>query len=200
MARRAVRSGADVHPSAETRCCLYTTAELQAVLDAMADQVAARWPPDRPPVVIGILRRGAPLADRLVERLVERHQLPAPMRLDLSVKRYADDLRLLYPETRLDEGAPFAEADLAGRSLLLVDDVLYSGHSMARVVAHLLNRRPAEIRIATLVDRGVARLPIRADVVGVRLQVPPGSIVECHVPPYEPDFRIERVRPAPDGA
>lgn len=189
-----------MNPSAEARCCLYTTAELEAVLDAMADQVAARLPPEGPPVVIGILRRGAPLADRLVRRLMQRHRLPAPVRLDLSVKRYADDLRLLYPETRLDEGAPFAEADLAGRSLLLVDDVLYTGHSMARVVGHLLHRHPAEIRIATLVDRGVARLPIHADVVGVRLQVPQGSIVECHVPPYEPDFRIDLVRSAAAGA
>lgn len=184
-----------MNPSAATRCCLYTTAELQAVLDSMADQVAARLPPGPPPVVIGILRRGAPLADRLVERLVQRHRMAAPLRLDLAVKRYADDLRLLYPETRLDEGAQLAEADLAGRPLLLVDDVLYTGHSMARVVAHLLHRRPAEIRIATLVDRGVTRLPIRADAVGVHLQVPPGAIVECHVPPYEPEFRIELVRP-----
>jgi len=45
-----------------------------------------------------------------------------------------------------------------------------------------------------LVDRNVARLPIRADIVGIRLQVAPPDIVECHVPPYERDFAVELVR------
>ena len=54
-------------------------------------------------VIIGILRRGAPLAERLVEILVKKYALPNPLRLDLSVKRYADDLTILYPETKLTE-------------------------------------------------------------------------------------------------
>ena len=47
---------------------------------------------------------------------------------------------------------------------------------------------------AVLADRHVAQLPIRADVVGVHLQVAPPDVVECHVPPYEPLFQIELLR------
>lgn len=180
-----------------TRSLLYTDTELQAMMDAMAGQVAAWLRPGRRLVVIGILRRGAPLADRLCERLAQRHGVPRPLRLDLAVKRYADDLTLLHPETRLDESAQIAELDLTDHSLLVVDDVLYTGHSMLKVVSYLAQKQPAEIRVATLVDRCVTRLPVHADVVGARLQLAPGSIVECHVPPYEPDFRIELVRPEP---
>lgn len=184
-----------MHPPTQVRTCLYEAAALETVLQAMASQVAARLRPQQPLAVIGILRRGAPLAQRLTDLLVQRHGIAAPLRLDLSVKRYADDLTLLYPETRLDEQAGHADLDLRGHSLLLVDDVLYSGHSLLRVLQYLAGRQPEQILVATLVDRCVARLPVHADVVGVRLEVAPGSIVDCHVPPYEPDFRIDLVLP-----
>jgi len=184
-----------MHASAQVRSCLYDRAELDAVLDAMARQVAARLQPQQRLAVIGILRRGAPLAQRLTELLVQRHGIEPPLRLDLAVKRYADDLTLLYPETRLDEQAGHAELDLSGHSLLVVDDVLYTGHSLLRVLQYLAGKQPAQIRVAVLADRCVARLPVHAEVVGVRLEVAPGSIVDCHVPPYEPDFRIDLVLP-----
>lgn len=183
--------------AAPSRSRLYATAELEALIDAMAGQVAAGLRPGQPLVVIGILRRGAPLADRLTERLVQRHGVAPPLRLDLSVKRYADDLTLLYPETRLDESAQLAELDLTDHHLLVVDDVLYTGHSLLKVVAYLARKHPAQIRVATLVDRCVASLPVHADVVGARLQVAPGAIIECQVPPYEPVFQIEWVQTEP---
>ncbi len=173
------------------RSCLLSPVELEAVLDAMACRVAALLQPGQRLAVIGILRRGAPLADRLADRLVRVHGLAPPLRLDLAVKRYADDLTLLFPETKLDENARLAELDLTDYSLLVVDDVLFSGHSLLKVVAYLARKHPGEIRVAVLVDRCVSRLPVHADVVGARLEVAPGSVIDCHVPPYEPDFRIE---------
>ena len=50
--------------------------------------------------------------------------------------------------------------------------------------------------VAVLVDRCVATLPLHADVVGLRLQVAPGHIIECHVPPYETDFSLQLLQPA----
>ena len=80
--------------------------------------------------------------------------------------------------------------------MLIVDDVLYLGHSLARVVTYLSQRGAPTIRAAVLADRCTTRLPVRADIVGVRLQVAAGDVVECNVPPYEPTFRIELLRPA----
>lgn len=184
----------------EVRACLYDTAELSTVLDRMASQAAALLHgDDRVAVavaVVGILRRGAPLADMLAERLVRQHQWAGPLRLDLQVKRYADDLQLLYPETRLTEQAQHRALDLSGHTVLLVDDVLYTGHSIAKVLPYLLAKKPAALRVVCLADRCTVRLPVHADVVGVHLAVAPSDIVECHVPPYEPEFRIELVKPA----
>lgn len=177
------------------RSCLFNEAELHRVLQAMAAELAPWVRSCQQVTLIGVLRRGAPLADALAAQLVSEQGCEPPLRLDLRVKRYADDLTLLYPETHLEEDPRQAELDLSGRHVLVVDDVLYSGHSILKVVEHLARKRPASIRVATLVDRCITRLPIRADVVGVRLQIAEGGIVECHVPPYEPEFQIVWVPP-----
>jgi len=177
------------------RTCLYDTAQLEAVIDGMACDAAGLLTGRQKVVVIGVLRRGGPLADRLTKIMVRRFGVAPPMRLDLSVKRYADDLTLLYPETRLTEDARHASLDLGGFTVLLVDDVLFSGNSLLRAVEYLARKRPAEIRVVTLVDRGVTRLPIRTDVVGVRLDIAPPDIIECNVPPYEAEFKIELLQP-----
>lgn len=177
-----------------TRLCAYDEQQLAVVLDGMARRLAGRLSGDHETVMVGILRRGVPLASLLAERLCKLGVRPV-QRLDLKVKRYADDLTLLYPETLLSESDFGAGVDLSGRTVVVVDDVLYRGHSLLRVVQYLAQRGAAEIRSVVLVDRGVSQLPIHADVTGIRLDLAPGSIVEVHVPPYETDFCVELVMP-----
>jgi pyrimidine operon attenuation protein/uracil phosphoribosyltransferase len=88
--------------------------------------------------------------------MIKRFGVLPPLRLDLSVKRYADDLTLLYPETKLTEDASHEALDLRAYTLLVVDDVLYTGHSLLKVVDYLARKGPAEIRVAVLADRGCA--------------------------------------------
>lgn len=182
-------------PVPGSRTLLYDAAALAGVLDAMAWQAAA-WLDTRPQAQLaGILRRGAPLARMLqqrLHRLLPGRELPL---LELRIQRYADDLRLLHPDTLLTESPQQAALDLRGAALLVVDDVLYQGFSSLRAVDYLLRKGAAEIRTAVLVDRGVTRIPLRADIVGLRLEIAPGDVIECHVPPYEDDFCIELLRP-----
>ena len=177
------------------RFCLYDTFALQGVLDHMAAQAATFLAGEADPILLGILRRGMPLAEMLQERLKSKHSLDVPC-YGLRLKRYADDLTLLHPETELTENAEFSARDLSRATVLVVDDVLYEGHSLARVLAYLSRRGAPVIRIAVLADRCVAKLPIRASIVGVKLQVAAGDVVECNVPPYEEAFRIELLRPS----
>lgn len=181
------------HPPG-TRFLAYTPSQMQAVIDGMARQAMRLLIGQEKIAVIGVLRRGAPLADMLMQSLSRQFNLPQPLRLDLKVKRYADDLKLLHPETRLTESAGQAELDLSGYTLIVVDDVLYTGSSLLRVIEWLNAKSPRAIHTAVLADRHVTQLPIRADIVGVHLQVAPGDVVECHVPPYEPLFQIELLR------
>ncbi len=177
------------------RICLYDRAALLPVLDRMASTAAVLLSGADDPLLLGILRRGAPLAEMLQSRLAEQHAMDVP-RYALKLARYADDLALLHPETQLVENAEFSARDLSRASVLVVDDVLWLGHSLARVSTYLSQRRVAVIRAAVLVDRCATRLPVHADLAGVRLQLAPGDVVECHVPPYEDELEIELLRPA----
>ncbi len=182
-------------PPPGTRFTVYAPHQMQALIERMADQAVPLLAAHDQTAIVGVLRRGAPLADRLADALGQRFDRRGVVRLDLKIKRYADDLRLLYPQTHLSETPGLARADLEGRTILLVDDVLYTGHSLFRAVEWLNRKHPAAIHCAVLAHRQVAQLPVRADVVGAHLQVAPGDVVECHVPPYEPEFKIELLRP-----
>lgn len=173
--------------------CLYDAAELDRVVQAMALRAASLLPSGQG-ALVGILRRGEPLARMLQQQLAQLTDQPELPLYALKVKRYADDLRILHEQTALTENPQLAELDLLDTPLLVVDDVLYQGHSLMRTCAYLAQLGAAQVRTAVLVDRCVCQQPLHADIVGVRLQVAPEDVVECHVPPYESDFRIEVLR------
>lgn len=184
----------DIAPSG-TRTCLYQTAQLDAVLDNMAWQAAGFLTTKQRIMIVGILRRGAPLAEMLHKKLINQFDLADISLMNLQIKRYADDLTLLHPETKLTENPMQASLDLRDTTILVVDDVIFRGHSMLRAVEYLARKSAAEIRTAVLVDRGANKLPVRVDVAGVRLDVAPPDIIECNVPPYETEFKIDLLKP-----
>ena len=178
-----------------SRYTLYDTPDLDAVLDHMAWQAASLLTARKKILVVGILRRGAPLAAMLHDRLLRNFNLGNMTLLNLQIKRYADDLTLLHPETKLTENPEHVNLDLSDTTVLAVDDVMYRGHSMLRAVEYLASKQAAEIRTVVLVDRGAAKLPVRTDIIGVCLDVAPNDIIECNVPPYEESFKIDLLRP-----
>jgi pyrimidine operon attenuation protein/uracil phosphoribosyltransferase len=177
--------------TAERRFRLYDRAATELLLDGMARALAPRIVDPPSSVLIGIRRRGAPLADAIAARLATHHGVPRLRRLDLKIKRYSDDLHLLHPDTQLTEEGPDVAAAVHGRHVVLVDDVLYQGHSLLRGVRWLVDSGARSVRTALLVDRGIASLPIHADVVGATLRIPDEAVVECNVPPFEPELAID---------
>ena len=175
---------------------LYSSADLEAVVDDIARQAVVLLDAT-PTVLLGMLRRGAPLVDRLLARMRVHAPWAEVARLDLMVKRYADNLELLHPDTALE--AP-ADCQLAGRRVIVVDDVLYQGYSLFRVFEWLATQKPAHVHAAVLVDRQRHRMPTRADIVGVTLKIAPDDVIECNVPPYEADFAVDLWRPRATSA
>ena len=170
---------------------LYSDVELELVIDDMARQAAALLDAT-PTVLLGMLRRGAPLADRLLARIRVHAPWAEISRLDLKVKRYADNLELLHPDTALE--APNG-ANLMNRRVIVVDDVLYQGYSLMRVFEWVGTQKPAHVHAAVLVDRQRHRMPLRADIVGITMKIAPDDVIECNVPPYESDFAVDLWRP-----
>ena len=124
-------------------------------------------------LLLGIPSRGVPLAERIAERIasVEGYDVPVG---SLDVTMYRDDLRMKPARALLPTQIPSGGID--GRTVVLVDDVLFSGRTI-RAALDALNDigRPKAVRLAVLVDRGHRELPIRADFVGKNL---PTSLVE----------------------
>ncbi|HET7479725.1 MAG TPA: bifunctional pyr operon transcriptional regulator/uracil phosphoribosyltransferase PyrR [Rubrobacteraceae bacterium] len=112
--------------------------------------------------LVGVLTRGVPLARRISENIRQFEGLEIPVgSLDITLHR--DDLGGDEPQVHRSD-IPF---DVAGRTVVLVDDVLYTGRTARAAMDALLEMgRPAAIRLAILVDRGHRELPIRADYVG----------------------------------
>lgn len=175
---------------AEQPVLMYDTQALARVLNAIAAGLAQRLHGRSAVTLVGIRRRGAPLADALLSRLRPRLAGVDLARLDLLVKRYADDLTLLHPKTLLTEAPEHASIDLSQRTVVLIDDVLYQGFSLNKALQYLLGKGAHDVITVVLVDRVCATLPVHADIAGLKLQVAPGHVVECHVPPFEEDFAI----------
>ena len=117
--------------------------------------------------LIGIQRRGVPLAHRIAEAIREHEGTVVPVGA-LDITFYRDDLSLVAQQP-IVKGTqiPF---DLNGATVVLVDDVLYTGRTIRSAMDALIDfGRPQAIRLAVLVDRGHRELPIRPDYVGKNL-------------------------------
>ena len=123
--------------------------------------------------LVGVLTRGVPLARRISANVRQFEGLELPVgSLDITLHR--DDLEKEDPEVR-GSSVPF---DVTGKTVILVDDVLYTGRTARAAMDALLELgRPAAIRLAILVDRGHRELPIRADYVGKNVPTARGERV-----------------------
>lgn len=112
--------------------------------------------------LVGVLTRGVPLAHRIAENIRTFEGIDVPVgSLDITLHR--DDLEGQDPEVK-GSRVPF---EVTGKTVVLVDDVLYTGRTARAAMDALLELgRPAAIRLAVLVDRGHRELPVRADYVG----------------------------------
>ena len=115
--------------------------------------------------IVGILRKGAPLARRLADAIARIEGTPVPVG-DLDISLYRDDFRTYQPKVGTTQ-IPF---DIEGKRLILVDDVAFTGRTVRAALGPLVDLgRPAVTQLAVLVDRGHRELPIRPDYVGKNL-------------------------------
>ncbi|MDQ6793664.1 MAG: bifunctional pyr operon transcriptional regulator/uracil phosphoribosyltransferase PyrR [Chloroflexota bacterium] len=150
--------------------------------------------------LIGIQRRGVPLARRIAESIKEHEGAVIPVGA-LDITFYRDDLSLVAQQPVVKgTDLPF---DLNGLTVVLVDDVLYTGRTIRAAMDALVDfGRPQAIRLAVLVDRGHRELPIRADHVGKNVPTSREELVRVHLTEVdgEDGVDIERLATAAVGA
>jgi pyrimidine operon attenuation protein/uracil phosphoribosyltransferase len=188
-------SGVIDHLSSMDRTLLFDTKQVNDLIKKMASNLYGKIANHEKVALIGLLRRGAPIADLLDLELKQHLRVKNILRLDLDIKRYADDLSILYPKALLRVDEKMQPINLSGYTVVLVDDVLFTGNSMLTVLEYITNKGAANIYIACLVHRHAQQVPIDSNVTGTHLEVNPQSIIECNVPPYEASLKIVLASP-----
>jgi pyrimidine operon attenuation protein/uracil phosphoribosyltransferase len=119
--------------------------------------------------IVGIHRRGAVIAARLHEQVEELIGAPVPLG-DLDISFYRDDMATRGPDRQPVVLASHIDFALQGCTVILVDDVLYTGRTVRSAIDALFDYgRPERVQLAVLADRGHRELPIRPDYVGKNL-------------------------------
>ena len=126
--------------------------------------------------LVGIRRRGVPIAQRLGEIIKRIEKKPVPVGT-LDITLYRDDLSTLGPKPvvqKTEIGFP-----IAGKSIILVDDVLYTGRTTRSAMDALFREgRPLRVQLCVLIDRGHRELPIEAAFIGRKVQTTQNEIIE----------------------
>ena len=174
---------------------LMTSEELDAALTTIANSINTGIP-DGKLILVGIRRRGAPLAERLAARLraVGRDVLVGILDITL----YRDDLSEIGPVPMVGKTEiPFK---ITGYPLVLVDDVLFTGRTIRAALDCLVDfGRPKRIELAVLVDRGGRELPIAADYVGLKVNTGPDQAVLSRVREIDGEDKVVLLEVEPES-
>ena len=143
--------------------------------------------------LVGIRRRGVPLAQRIAENIerIENRKVPVG---ELDIMLYRDDLTRIADMPRLSStNVPF---DVTNRDVVLVDDVIYTGRTARAAIEAVFScGRPRSIQLAVVVDRGHRELPIRADYVGKNMPTSRSELVEVRLPEYDGETGVFLMAP-----
>jgi pyrimidine operon attenuation protein/uracil phosphoribosyltransferase len=155
---------------------LMSASEIERTLVRLAHEVVEKNDGARNLSLIGIKRRGVPLAQRIgrIIETIEKHPVDVGM---LDIQFYRDDLTTAGPRptvTRSDIGF-----DVTGRDIILMDDVLYTGRTIRAALDALFDHgRPRSVQLLVLIDRGHRELPIQATFTGRLVPTSRREIIE----------------------
>ena len=137
---------------------------LRRIVTRIAHEIVERNKGVEDLVLVGIRRRGVPIASRMAQKIREfEGREPALGSLDITL--YRDDLSTVSHQPVV--GASEIPVDINGKIVVLVDDVLYTGRTVRAAMDALIDfGRPRSVQLAVVIDRGHRELPIRADFVG----------------------------------
>ncbi len=137
--------------------------------------------------LVGIMRRGTPIADILSQKVQSLGVQTQVGYLDITL--YRDDLSESGNQPTLNSSK--LDFSVTGKTVIMVDDVLYTGRTArAAMDAIIALGRPARIQLATLIDRGHRELPIVADYVGKNVPTSRGEVIVVNLPPFDNETSV----------
>lgn len=163
-------------------------ADINRVVSRMASQIVENNPDLSNVILVGIHRRGVPLAQKLAARIREVDGVSvATGTLDITL--YRDDLSTVAEQPVVNSTQ--LPANITGKTIILVDDVLYTGRTVRAALDELIDfGRPHRVQLAVLIDRGWRELPIQADYIGKYVTTSDKEIIKVMLPEFDEDEKV----------
>ena len=174
---------------------LLNAAQTGSTIERLGHEIVEKTGEKHGIALIGIRRRGVPLAQRLAETIRKATGAEVPIGI-LDITLYRDDLSLVsaHPVVQSTD-ISFSVDD---RDVILVDDVLFTGRTIRAAMNGVFDLgRPRRIQLCVLVDRGHRELPIEATYVGRRVETRTDELVDVHLKEIDGEDRVTLVERAP---
>jgi pyrimidine operon attenuation protein/uracil phosphoribosyltransferase len=170
------------------RSQLMSAAEIDRTLQRLAHQIVEKSGGTRHLALIGIRRRGVPLAQRIAQAMRGIDGVEVPVGT-LDITLYRDDLSKVAPHAVLQSSHISFPVD--SLDLVLVDDVLYTGRTVRAAMNGLFDLgRPKRVSLCALIDRGHREMPIEAQYVGRNIQTSESEIIEVRLREIDDEERV----------
>jgi pyrimidine operon attenuation protein/uracil phosphoribosyltransferase len=167
---------------------LMSASEIERTLVRLAHEVVEKSNGSEGLVLVGIKRRGVPLAERLAKLISGIEKRPIDTGV-LDIQFYRDDLSTADVRPVVTPGALGCE--IVGRDVVLCDDVLYTGRTIRAALDALFDHgRPRRVQLAVLIDRGHRELPIEATYIGKRVPTSSREIIEVKFQEIDQDEQV----------
>jgi pyrimidine operon attenuation protein/uracil phosphoribosyltransferase len=175
-------------PGVREKLQLLSDREIERSLTRLAYEIVERNNGAGELVVVGVRRRGAPLAERLAAKISDVEQVKVPVAA-IDITFYRDDLSTI-DEKPIVKG-PLLPFPVEGQTVILVDDVLYTGRTTRAALDALVDQgRPRRVELCALIDRGHRELPIQADYVGRHVQTSDTEVIEVRLREIDQEERV----------
>lgn len=175
-------------PRMKLKTHIMDAAGINRALSRLASQIVERNVGTSDLLLVGIRRRGVPLAERIADK-IEQLEGTRPPTGQLDITLYRDDLSTVGPRPVVNKTE--IPADVTDSTIVLVDDVLYTGRTVRAAMDELVDfGRPRRVELAVLIDRGHRELPIQADYVGKHVQTTDSEIVKVMLKDYDEDEQV----------
>jgi pyrimidine operon attenuation protein / uracil phosphoribosyltransferase len=181
-------SEAEVKHSLRVKGRLMSASEIERTLVRLAHEVVEKSNGCEGLVMVGIKRRGVPLAQRLTALISSIEKCPVETGV-LDIQFYRDDLSTADVRPVVTPGA--IGCDITGKDVVLCDDVLYTGRTIRAALDALFDHgRPRRVQLAVLIDRGHRELPIQATYVGRHVPTSSREIIEVKFQEVDHDEQV----------
>jgi len=181
-------SEAEVKHSLRVKGRLLSASEIERTLVRLAHEVVEKSNGCEDMVLVGIKRRGVPLAQRLASMISKIEKCPVETGV-LDIQFYRDDLSTADVRPVVTPGA--IGCDITGKDVVLCDDVLYTGRTIRAALDALFDHgRPRRVQLAVLIDRGHRELPIQATYVGRQVPTSSREIIEVKFQEIDNDEQV----------